>query len=448
MPRWYMGFQCYGKSQMILQDIRRVVQRYNLGDIVPVVKVEKSVQYGPFYLFAAIESSTLGEVPGVVQSTLLHLPALKTRLPGFFTYEEIRGMIEGELDVHNYARAIPYKHLQSLPDESPFDVVGGMVDQGAEDDILIQTQRHDHLMLWASATGWGTWRTFRTAGQALGLDRDGSQSRRIFRNLRLLGHVEASQSGAYWSVSPPVLVGLNYPEGEGAHILCGQRSIKMLQALREVADVQLHTQRSGEAPATIRIFTSEIQRVLSHVRESVLPLQLRAVENISYRLAQIVPSIANWMNGLESLEGIQPEMFTAKRFNGSAFIEQPFQGERGFYELWPLREHTLTRRPLYTLFYDEANKRWLGGDWYGLRFLASQSSNTSCPVRYEISTRRLAIPKRWRWPELYERVLVLASGQLPAQNSTWLIYEAVEPKVFNELSNKLNLQREETSLDA
>lgn len=448
MPRWYMGFRCYGKPQMILGDITKVVQRNNLGNIVPVVKVERSVQHGPFYLFAAIESSALGEVPGVVQSTLLHLPALKTRLPGFFTFEEIRGMVEGELDVHNYAPTIPYKHSQSLLDESPFDVVGEILDQHNEDDTLMQTQRHDRLMLWASAAGWGSWRTFRGACQILGLDRDGSQSRRIFRNLRLLGHAEVSQSGAYWSASPPVLVGLNLPGGESAYCLCGQRNIKMLQALHEVANVQSHPQGRGEAPAMIRVYTSDIQQVLSHVRESVLPLQLWTEENPSYRLAQIIPSIVGWKNGLGSIEGIHPEMFTVKRFNGSAFIAQPFQGEGGFYELWPLKDFASAKRPLYTLFYDNTIKRWLLGDWYGLRFLSSQMGNIPCPVRYESSTRRLAISRRWRWPELYERVLVLASGQLPAQNSIWLIYEAIEPRVFNELSIKLNLQREETSPDA
>src|SRR2546428_1873037 len=52
-----------------------------------------------------------------------------------------------------------------------------------------------------------------------------------------------------------------------------------------------------------------------------------------------------------------------------------------------------------------------------------QSDGSPCPVLYEPAMGRLAIPLDWRWPELYERVLVLASGQLPVHRNPWLIYE-------------------------
>ena len=111
MPRWYMEFQCYSNPQRIIEGIRRIVKRNNLGEIVPVVRVEKSVQHVLFYLFTSIESTTLGEIPAVVQYILLYLPVLRTRLPGSFTYEEIQGMVEGE---HGCSQLYTYYSIQSF----------------------------------------------------------------------------------------------------------------------------------------------------------------------------------------------------------------------------------------------------------------------------------------------------------------------------------------------
>jgi hypothetical protein len=137
-------------------------------------------------------------------------------------------------------------------------------------------------------------------------------------------------------------------------------------------------------------------------------------------------------------------MFNVKRFDGCTFVEDIFDERKsGFYELWPLEAHqSAANRPKYVLFYDAVKRRWLRGDWYGLRFLALQSSGAPCPVRYDPPSGRLAIFEDWRWPELYERVLVLASGRLPNYNQRYLIYDSISPQLLSELNAKLNLQYE------
>lgn len=58
-------------------------------------------------------------------------------------------------------------------------------------------------------------------------------------------------------------------------------------------------------------------------------------------------------------------------------------------------------------------------------------------------TERLAIPIYQRWPEIYERALVLASGQLPTYQGSWLLYDKVEREVVRQLTKKLNVKWEE-----
>ena len=93
------------------------------------------------------------------------------------------------------------------------------------------------------------------------------------------------------------------------------------------------------------------------------------------------------------------------------------------------------------LYLDQSNQRWLRADWYGLRFLAYDSAGRDFEVTYDSSTNDLLIPMAERWPMLYERALVLASGSLPgpAANSRWLKYSGVSSELVQLLTEKLNV---------
>lgn len=451
MPRWYKGFQCRGNVQATIKAIRKVVQRHKLGSMVPVLRTEKlegkRTKYQKFWLFLAIESPNIGELPEKVQSTLLHVPALRRPEREPFTYEQIQTMVGPEHEVHNYARSIPYHPhtAKNLAYADPFDQDDTIPDQNnQEDNILDRTKRYDQLMLWLSAIGSGSWYMFRSACQTLGLDYDGSQSRRIFRNLRLLGHIESLRSGSLWTVAPPVLTLLSEGDkGEREYLFCGGRDNTLLQSLSNIAKVRALPQRDGNAPAALYVETREAIETIPHIRGISSTRQSTITNNASYEFAKLLPPLAAWMRHLEVLEGIMPHMFETKKFNGNIFVDDVFQYKSGFYQLW-LNEHYVSEKRLqYTLFYDETSGHWLRGDWYGLRFLSRQLDNSPCPVRYEPVSRLLAIPKEMRWPELYERALVLASGRLPNKSDSWLIYDNIEPKVVHEFSTKLNLREEE-----
>jgi hypothetical protein len=401
---------------------------------------------GNFIFFVCIDSPTPGEIPEKIQSTLFQLSFFGSPLPGSLTYEVIRKMVGGELDVHDYVRRIPFTTWQQLiSDDDPFDLSQPAASkQGSETEILVRSQRYDRLLFWLSAYGSGSREVFLRACQTLGLDQEGVESRHIFRRLRLLGHLELSTNGSRWSAAPPVLVKMDQSESGEDYFLCGQRNIEILQKLRQVAEVEESPQIEGESPATARIRADDEERLSAALEKSSSLNLLSMGGKVAYRLARLLPPVANWANALETLEGIPLHLFEFKRFEGDQFIPDYFEGKSGFYQLWPITgEKHGAALPKYSLFYDEVSNRWVRGDWYGLRFLARQTDGRPCPVRYDSDTSRLAVPNEWRWPELYERALVLASGQLPKHNGRWLVYEAISPQTFDELRVKLNLQCEE-----
>ena len=93
------------------------------------------------------------------------------------------------------------------------------------------------------------------------------------------------------------------------------------------------------------------------------------------------------------------------------------------------------------LYFDQSNQRWLRGDWYGLRFLAYNAAELDFEVQYDSSANDIWIPVDERWPMLYERALVLASGILPhrAENTKWLRYSGISNELVQLLTEKLNV---------
>ncbi|MBF2099431.1 MAG: hypothetical protein IGQ88_13805 [Gloeomargaritaceae cyanobacterium C42_A2020_066] len=92
-----------------------------------------------------------------------------------------------------------------------------------------------------------------------------------------------------------------------------------------------------------------------------------------------------------------------------------------------------------TLFYDTEAETWRQGDWYGLRFLALQEKRYA---NYAPQSEKLWIPQIQRWPQIYERALVLASGLLPERSQGGLVYSAVSGKLAQTLADKLSVTLE------
>ena len=442
MPRWYIGFSCYGRPQNVIDQIAARVSQSHLGKLVPVARVEKKARGGQFYLFLAVDSPEIGEIPPEVQDGVLTLRSLSSRLAQPFTFGEIRSMVSGELDVHDYAQRLAYWRPSDLPEEDPF---GGSAlhwqSAAAAAVSEEQSAAYDRFLLWLSAVGRGSWELFRDACHVcIAGSEEEALATRTIRQLRLLGHMEAAEDGKRWCIAPPVVALANDPaEGEYA-FFCGQRDPTTIAALDGQGGHELVPPEGGSGPRLIR--WRKAPRGDTDV----------PVLNVAVQLASALPRITDWVAKRTGVQGIIPPLYRVKQFNGDDFVDVTFDAQPGLYQFWPLEEGPDRRRsngrPQLTAFYDAPRDRWLRGDWYGLRFLARLANGEQCAVRYDTRTRRLAVPRDWRWPELYERALVLASGRMPTGSGDWLIYRAVAPDTLEMLAQKLELRLEEDDPNA
>ncbi|KZL51180.1 hypothetical protein A2T98_03650 [Nodularia spumigena CENA596] len=426
VQRWYTGFSYRGNPQEMIKQISEQVQRHNLSKSIPLLRVEKNPKpRKPFYFFLAIESHQLGEIPPEVKTSLLQLSFFQVPVPGknIFSYEQIKSMVGVAHDVYSYTTNIPYKPQVKITADNPFELTPL---QCIHHTDWVQPSEESHrLLYWLSTLGSGTWETFRKSCHTLQLE----EPKRILRRLRLLGHLETSANGSKWSIAPTTIVKIESEKPE--FILCGQRNIKLinqLQASGIIADITY--QPRGEAPPCLHLVVDNPDIITNK-----LPI-INAGE-ASRKLADILPEIKTWRQNLTSLE-LVPSMQQWKKFNGDS-KENKFEvcgtpHETGMYQMC---DENLS--PRYTLFYNQETNTWHQGDWYGLRFLALQSQGIACHAYCDVDTRKLAIPINQRWPEIYERALVLASGKLPTYQNSWLIYENICEEVGYLLSEKLNV---------
>ncbi|HIE00197.1 MAG TPA: hypothetical protein EYP59_07905 [Thiotrichaceae bacterium] len=438
LQRWYKGYSYRGSPKKLVEQISNQVQQHNLSQVVPLLRMEKGVKpRKPFYFFLAIESRQPGQIPSeVIQSHLLELAYFNKPIPGAerFNYEEIKSMVGIAHDVHDYTHNIPYQP-KPVSYDNPFDfMTSSNSERSLHDDGKDFSHQYERLLYWLSALGGGSWESFKKACQSLEL----TEPKRILRRFKLLGHLESSADGLKWSMSPIALVKVNSQSESQEFVLCGQRSLKLVQRLEQLATVISKNQ--ADAPPCIHIQLAHSENVSDLIEQINAEFSIIDAGDASRQLANIFPDISKWKQGLKPLQGIKPSLYEWKHFNGEEFVDGIFEGKAGMYQMWPMAE---TDRPHYTLFYDPESEAWLQGDWYGLRFLALQY-NTQAKIyaRYDSSTKRLAIPTQLRWPELYERALVLASGQLPTRQDSGLLYDKVGLEVVRQLTTKLNVKCE------
>jgi hypothetical protein len=224
------------------------------------------------------------------------------------------------------------------------------------------------------------------------------------------------------------------------YILCGQRSDELLRWLARHATVSTRSDEQGEAPPIVTLSVEDCTVLARALATAPLPALPHLAGFVALDIARLLPPLEAWIATLPVLHGVEPALFDTRRFDGAEFVSTIFRRHSGFYQLMSEgRDGTAAGRPNYTAYYDAATDRWLRGDWYGLRYLSRYLAGDTCPVSYDPETARLAVPTDWRFPEIYERALVLASGQLPSLNGRWLVYDSISTSLLDELMGKLRL---------
>ena len=283
----------------------------------------------------------------------------------------------------------------------------------------------------------------------MGLDgTNESGPRRLIRRLRLLGHLETNEGGTRWSVTPTVLARLNLDANDDAtratFAVCGARDQGLVTAIGAFGTTRTERQPSGSGPSVVLV-ESKPDDLTRGLLALGLSERVRVADQPALVLARALPRIEDWLVTLPQLPNISPEMYDIAFFDGHAFVDMVFNGRAGMYQfrrLGPMgREHR--QQVAYTLYYDSTLSRWVRGDWYGLRYLGRLQSGQACPIGFDAARRRLVVPRKWRWPELFERTLVLSSGRLPTLSSDTnaLVYSDISLELVELLTQKLHLQQ-------
>ena len=434
LERRYFYARTVGYSQDVLERIINVVQDADLASQIPLVKLERSPRR-EFYVFLGVESSEGSRIPGglgnIFANQGIYFDEYNPLPP-----EDISSMVQRqEIEIHGF-NSLQYRRQSALDPGDPFDHSDSWQPR---EPAFEECSRHDRLLQWLSTRGEGTWAAFAQACEILGVAQDLQTARSAFRRLSLLGHIDRSEDGSRWSVSPAALV--RFPDDAGGGFVSGERTASLIRNLNalEPLDETIHSHYAGP-----HRFSWESEPSLDSDRLSKIGIVDGGITAL--RLAELLPDLLDWRDSLQSLPGLSTLPYVIEKWQDSEFMPCDtirekngiYQAEAGMYRL--TRDGDRSGRTL-TLFFDPPSQRWLRGDWYGLRFLALVSTPGGVDAVHNSKRGELLIPETQRWPLLYERTLVLSSGLLPgrALNPEWLSYPRVRLDIAQRLCRKLNV---------
>jgi hypothetical protein len=315
----------------------------------------------------------------------------------------------------------------------------------------------DRLLSWLSAAGEGRWESFVRVAKALGAAPDLPTARRLFRRFALLGHVESSPDGRTWSMAPPVLV--KAATSPQTAFWCGSRGAALLKPLTTSFHQEPPApQPDGFGPSrwSFRLPPGDAPVGLPGSAEPTwdTPTWGGAVAE---RLPRLLPDVQEWMKALDAVSVTPPDLAEQWQLQSCQFQPQPqfcrgggggWTGPAGLYRL---TYGEAPRAFQLTVFFDPAappERQLLRGEWYGLRFLALRKAGKYLKAMWQNQDGGvLAVPYRQRWPLLYERALVLASGFLPCRHpeNGLLYYQGVPRPLAETVAEHLGVQVEVAS---
>ena len=442
----YVGVPAVGHTTQVLEKICQVVRSCGQTHAIPLIKVEKKVEKKDrrqFYVFLAVEG--VGDHP--LSDSILNVLRLAGLTGKHFwplTPAEIKPMTSsGEVETHDF-HSLSYKPLWDRNVGDPYDLSDKLVFETAAENSEL-TQQHNQLLYWLSATAAGTWETFVKACRALRLAEDSNYARRVFRRLMLLGHIECAKDGSEWSVCPPALV--HYPTKSGLGFLSGQRTPKLLRQIEGFGVLTETPQPGGQGPARIEV---SYESLTEGILELPSGIALHMTGAVATRLAELLPDLEGWKETLTPLEKLNTANYSIERWDGRQYAPctdfyqhgDEYVGASGLYRLTRGKEANSYRMVLY---FDCDRQKWLKGDWYGLRFLIYRDAGQDYTTAYHSDANELMICAEERWPLLYERAPVLASGLLPQRtnDARWLVYRETSADLAHALTRKLNVTVEE-----
>ena len=431
MERKYFYARTVGAPESTLQKITTSVVDATLASQIPLVKLERRAR-GEFYVFLGVDSDESTGIPGGLGKTLQDL-GLRFDEDFPLQPDEIKSMVQRQdIEIHGF-NALQYRQREYDDPGDPFDQSDAWQPQEASPESGALVER---LLHWVSVRGEGTWEGFNQVCNVLKVAEDKQEVRSALRRLILLGHLDLSDDGSRWSVSPAVLV--RFPDNPDSGFLAGRRTESFLRRVREFWHINETPQSFYSGPPRINLN--------SGFAENTAAIEITDAGVTSTRLATLLPDLNEWKDSLQSLDNLRVSSYEIERWQSGSF--QPcdnvydrdgiYYGEPGMYRVSLAGDRS---GRTMTLFFDEPAQRWIRGDWYGLRFLSLEAGQARVEAVHDSGAGELLIPALQCWPLLYERALTLASGTLPgrAANPDWLSYPRVPLDLAKVLCGKLNV---------
>ncbi|MBL8049625.1 MAG: hypothetical protein JNM46_00245 [Anaerolineales bacterium] len=432
---WYRGYRTRGTPTAIADKVVKEIKKRNLGQYAPRICTEPTKTKRPdeLYFFIAINSEVIGQPP----SEIIELEKW-LRLQHINIFPASECIFQEDFKKHwlQRFREIAYTRqlaewmpqaIETSIDYNPFD----LSEEPVPDEKARQS--YNHLLYWLSAHGNGSWQGYRSACKELKLEK-ANEPRFLFRRLRSLGHSEYIDEG-HWTIAPSCLVKIESEDQDHKYFIAGGQSPNLINSFR---NQEVTAQSNLGAPDSVFIsFKSnlEVQTLLPEISRQ-LNTQLMLLGNMSKKIADLLPNIQGWQQSFLREISIFPELYKILKWTGKDFskwVKSP--DEFGMYKL---THHNVDGIPVdYYYFFDPGQGKWFQGDWYGLRYLANRHLERIPIFIHAYPENYFYIPIGDRIPDIYERSLILASGELPTIHKDGIIYKNVSLSLAELIAAKL-----------
>lgn len=414
-----------GARKALALRIRQGIRTRKLTIELPVMKIE-TTPGREFYIGLAVndERCEPGRPPDYLIE-LFNAVGMRLSAADLATWptasEDVDAFLQGSFE-WDYL-TIPLHFEPGLATELP-----DSLNETEETEAVENREAYDRLLWWCSSKASGTVTQLSEIAGRLGLTGLEGSVWGVIKNLSLLGHLDVSLEarGWTWRVAPPTLVGT--ASGERA-FLAGAQSAKLRKRLVETAGATLDGSHGG--PSRLSIPSDSIAAL-----ETVLGFAPRSAAHATERWTELLPTLGEWQRTLVQDPDIaaQPHLYSLERYSGNRFTRLTGDDPpSGFYRVQRQGEQFRPKHVFRT-----ADGLWLNGDFSSLRFLALTQ-----PQARQLANGTLLIPWLQRWPTLYERALVLASGQLPLVQEIGadklLAYAAVPAAASRKLAAQLGV---------
>jgi hypothetical protein len=338
-------------------------------------------------------------------------------------------------DVDAFLRgAFEWDHMtKPLIFESAGPVFPLNLTEAEEAESTEDCESYDRLLWWGSCKGSGLVSQMSEISSALGLNDLEGGVWGVLKKLILLGHLNVFQNEDRqwaWRIAPTTVI--SQSSDKPAYIVGGM-SGQMKQRLAQMAGATFDSSNGG--PSRILIPADAISLTNNAIgfapRRVVAPLD---------SWAHLLPELNEWQESLVEDPAItsEPHQYTFSRYNSGTFIPaNPHDLQAAFYRV---QRNGNTFLPKHVFL--SRDGRWLNGEYASLRFLSLELTGQA-PQAQLYTDGRLAMSCLHRWPSLYERALVLASGQLPkmlrTDGSLFLTYSGVAREPVDILAGKLRV---------